>query len=766
MALALALVAQNAAAVLLSGRLRRGADAPPAPAELVVCVEWCKLMLSLGGMVVMSSHDTSSKARTTTSSTTWSWRRLAGFGVPAALYMVQNELILVALGLVNAGVFQLFYQAKVAWTALVAKAAFGRDVGWPVGAVSVGLALVSLAEMPEAGWTPSETWHRGVGATLLAGLLSALAGTWTEWLLKSGAQRSSVWVDNAVMSALTISLLSLRDGPVWPGRTFSTLAWAVVVVHAVGGIIIAHLLLSHGAVDKSVATALSTVAVGLVTLTPSVSLMSGATLVLVGVVGRGWPSQLTATTNNTVEGKKKNRWIPDEGFCRATFAKREDEGEAIAPCGCCFAKKESWSELELLSRATGGDVKLGLRGVFSSLLLGEGAPRVSFDMTDGAMERFHADFELAGSKASWSFRMSGKPAEVMCDKTGRCRAELLGVAHSPDVDEVIPPKRADNGEADAVFLSHETAAVVTLEFDAMSEKLEVLRKDVDNPALKVRVDGKFVVSFKLVDLDDRLASVVQDASAHLELELAGEWTRVPQEWTVPPVIIWPFPLQEENFNLCVQPVRIRHRDCAFKFLGICFGPTYRYTGDGLNFGRPGADAQWAKADISFTWKPWVTVIDNAGKYESVTEGAEQTSLRAEYNDASCIEVFFVPKFSPSSLHGGGATWGSGTANAKIITSDEMVSCGVDQMHLAHELGHVLGLMHPGTGHATFADGSSGTLLCPSGWERDNPRRNSWDNKNNVVNPLLTCYMDTWDWLGMDCTSSADCGACVLPSDSC
>lgn len=241
----------------------------------------------------------------------------------------------------------------------------------------------------------------------------------------------------------------------------------------------------------------------------------------------------------------------------------------------------------------------------------------------------------------------------------------------------------------------------------------------------------------------------------------------------PKFFFWPpILLKEEHLNLCLQPVRVRHRECATTpwFGFICWsGWTYTYSGDGYAFGKPGVEDQWAKVDITFTWRPWKTIIDNAGKYKAVTEAEMGDFKREVSDDDDCVEIFFAPKFSPSSTYGGGACWGSGTAGAQIVTSDEQVACGVDKTHLAHEVGHALGIMHPGTGHATYADGSTGTLLCGSGWERDNPRRNSRDNGDNVVNPLLTCYMDTINWFnGPDCTSSADCGSCSahIPSDSC
>ena len=75
---------------------------------------------------------------------------------------------------------------------------------------------------------------------------------------------------------------------------------------------------------------------------------------------------------------------------------------------------------------------------------------------------------------------------------------------------------------------------------------------------------------------------------------------------------------------------------------------------------------------------------------AVVSAREEFILRKKVDDADCVEVFFVPEFSPSNLHGGGATWLVGVEGAKVIISDEQVNCspdedGVDLTHLAHQV---------------------------------------------------------------------------------
>lgn len=194
-------------------------------------------------------------------------------------------------------------------------------------------------------------------------------------------------------------------------------------------------------------------------------------------------------------------------------------------------------------------------------------------------------------------------------------------------------------------------------------------------------------------------------------------------------------------SLRIQPVRIQDGEYS--------------SGDGLSFGMPGLLMQWGKADVVFTINDWITLYDSdywvLGDYEAY-------QLRAEVDVADAVEVFFVNDFVPQCLWGGGATWGRGTASTKIISSDGNARGGIDFTHLAHEIGHSIGLTHPGD--AASPNGSTGTLMCPSGWMVDNPTINSKDNKDNISNPLFTWTFtkSARGWMP-DCNATADCGAC-------
>ena len=75
---------------------------------------------------------------------------------------------------------------------------------------------------------------------------------------------------------------------------------------------------------------------------------------------------------------------------------------------------------------------------------------------------------------------------------------------------------------------------------------------------------------------------------------------------------------------------------------------------------------------------------------------EAIDFKDSTNVSDAVEVFIVEELDPVDLWGGGATLASGTATAKVVSTDNQLP--LNQNHMAHELGHVLGLGHPGQQH--------------------------------------------------------------------
>lgn len=302
--------------------------------------------------------------------------------------------------------------------------------------------------------------------------------------------------------------------------------------------------------------------------------------------------------------------------------------------------------------------------------------------------------------------------------------EIPVQVHFPQIDEIYPPEFAKDPKESDFAVSRTQSGRIKLELK-LSEPLEkALERSTQRQPAKLTGNGG--ASIEVGALGD---------IPPYRIEL------LPRAWLIDIGRIRWF---EGASRLCIQPVRIRSGAAD---------PTP--TGAGLAFGTPGANTQWGKVDVVFQVRDWMFINDASLKVAS--EGAEETTIRGSVSVDDCIEVFFVENFTPASLHGGGATWSSGTANAKIISSDGNATFGVDLTHLAHELGHVLNMGHPGNPGGLY-NASTNTLMCPSGWHNDNPKRNSRDNGLNVSNPLLVWTIKAIG-AGPDCNSSADCGAC-------
>jgi len=168
--------------------------------------------------------------------------------------------------------------------------------------------------------------------------------------------------------------------------------------------------------------------------------------------------------------------------------------------------------------------------------------------------------------------------------------------------------------------------------------------------------------------------------------------------------------------------------------------------------------------IRFAVNAPIYVNNNA--YRVLDNSAEATALRAEVSVADAVEVFVVERMSTSLAcsWGGGATFSSGTASAKIVSCDQQMAvpcpcpssctsycpcgsclCGaINPYHLAHELGHALDLYHPSGSAASTAN----SIMEPSGFCCDNPNAQSAKNCRNADNPLMF-------WGFAICTRSPD-----------
>jgi hypothetical protein len=203
---------------------------------------------------------------------------------------------------------------------------------------------------------------------------------------------------------------------------------------------------------------------------------------------------------------------------------------------------------------------------------------------------------------------------------------------------------------------------------------------------------------------------------------------------------------------------------------ICIKPvSIQGTGAGLEFGMPKIEEQWGyKAGVLVQVAAWELLTADS-PYEVlpyfIMKESDMDELREELhetvNDPLCVEMFFTHAFDPEDAWGSGITFNLGGVNAQIISSDGNARGDEDFNHLAHELGHVMGLCHPDDNGcpASLVRASEGTLMCRSGYLNDNPENNSQVNIDGLSSPLFQYRLALpSDGVHPDCEDS-DCGEC-------
>jgi hypothetical protein len=267
-------------------------------------------------------------------------------------------------------------------------------------------------------------------------------------------------------------------------------------------------------------------------------------------------------------------------------------------------------------------------------------------------------------------------------------------------------------------------------------------KEIDNfRPFTEEFKGRLTFELKQLPTTDTTEILRKGSKALIELKLAQEVVGAIQSIELRDIYINVriIGVLYRQKKIKIQPVFIRFTPATGCTIGTTTTAT---TGGSFTILRDRAIEMWSKCCVLLDFLPVVYV--NNDDYR-ILSSSEETSLRNEYDDANAIEVFFVEDFDPVGNHGGGATWGSGTANAQIITCD--TNLPVNLYNLAHELGHAFGLTHPGT----FGNSTAGSLMEPSGFCEDNPAIMTDENCSNISNPLFTntfriCWNRTYKFL--------------------
>ena len=134
---------------------------------------------------------------------------LAKTGVPAFLYLVQNNLQYVAVSNLHAATYQVTYQLKILSTAIMSVYILKKELTktkWAALALlTAGVACVQISSMPTGKINASQAnvnMPVGLAATIAACCCSGLAGVYFELILKK--TDVGLWVRNIQLGLYSI----------------------------------------------------------------------------------------------------------------------------------------------------------------------------------------------------------------------------------------------------------------------------------------------------------------------------------------------------------------------------------------------------------------------------------------------------------------------------------------------------------------------------------------------------------------------------------
>ena len=268
-------------------------------------------------------------------------KELARIAVPAVCFVLQNNILYVALSNLDPLLFQITYQIKTLLTALFSVALLGKTltrIQWISQlALMAGIVLVQLADAsasksvksvkadigdvappqamagPPPALPPAAADMRnlplGLAAVLVAAVSSAFASVYFERILKAAPPPStqgggppapakqsgggSLWERNVELCAWTVPLNLLLAA--WPSgqggsglsqllsdplRGFSSSTWGIIVVNGIGGLLVAAVIKFADNIWKGFATAGAIVLTGC--LAPLLDLGPPPSLMLLG----------------------------------------------------------------------------------------------------------------------------------------------------------------------------------------------------------------------------------------------------------------------------------------------------------------------------------------------------------------------------------------------------------------------------------------------------------------------------------------------------
>ncbi|XP_050412815.2 UDP-galactose translocator, partial [Patella vulgata] len=191
--------------------------------------------------------------------------------VPSIVYIVQNNLLYLAVSNLDAATFQVTYQLKILTTAIFSVFMLKREIAklqWvSLLILFAGVSVVQLQADSNNTKTPTvmQNPFKGLVAVVISCVLSGFAGVYFEKILKG--TRQSVWIRNIQLSVFGVIVglftMEIKDGTSVHEKGFyfgyTWLVCLVIALQSFGGLVVAVVVKYADNILKGFATSASIV---------------------------------------------------------------------------------------------------------------------------------------------------------------------------------------------------------------------------------------------------------------------------------------------------------------------------------------------------------------------------------------------------------------------------------------------------------------------------------------------------------------------------
>jgi len=265
------LVVQTSANVLTLRytRANRHPDEPVYIASTAVLLaEVLKILICTVILVRDAKYDFVLFAKRVSTEVTENWKDGIKLLVPALLYVVQNNLLYLALSNLDAATYQVTYQLKILTTALFSVGMLNRKLnGMKWLSLFVLMVGVIFVQWPTDGGKQTKkdgsSQFIGLFCVLAACISSGFSGVYFEKLLKGSTV--SLWMRNlqlaffsiiiAIVGVLFRDIQQIQNNGFFQG--YNKLVFVVILLQGVGGLIIGAVVKYADNILKGFATSIS-----------------------------------------------------------------------------------------------------------------------------------------------------------------------------------------------------------------------------------------------------------------------------------------------------------------------------------------------------------------------------------------------------------------------------------------------------------------------------------------------------------------------------